>query len=125
MSRILLVDNEPNAIEAVRFCLESASYHIITALDGWQAFEMASGRLPEVVTTDWKMPRVDGLRLCHMPWCPTPDWPTAPKAATPARHPVRFCLSAGKIEPKALYYVLQTRGMTGDEHVSPGESVAD
>lgn len=66
MSRILLVDNEPDVIEALRITLESRGHHTMTALDGWEAFELASGRLPDVVITDWKMPRVDGLGLCRL-----------------------------------------------------------
>lgn len=27
---------------------------------------MASGKLPDLVITDWKMPRTDGLSLCRM-----------------------------------------------------------
>jgi CheY-like chemotaxis protein len=66
MSRILLVDNEPDLVEVLRMCLESEGHHIMTALDGWEAFEMVSGRPPDLVITDWKMPRVDGLALCKL-----------------------------------------------------------
>jgi CheY-like chemotaxis protein len=66
VSRILLVDNEPDAIEALRMCFELTDHHILTALDGWEAFEMASGKLPDLIITDWKMPRIDGLGLCQM-----------------------------------------------------------
>lgn len=66
MSKILLVDNEPDALEALRMTLESQGHHMMTALDGWEAFELVSGRLPDVIITDWKMPRVDGLGLCRL-----------------------------------------------------------
>jgi DNA-binding response OmpR family regulator len=66
MSRILLVDSEPDAIEALRITLESQGHHTMTALDGWEAFELVSGKAPDVVITDWKMPRVDGLGLCRL-----------------------------------------------------------
>jgi CheY-like chemotaxis protein len=66
MSRILLVDNEPDLVEVLRMCLESEGHHIMTALDGFEAFEMVSGRNPDLVITDWKMPRVDGLALCRL-----------------------------------------------------------
>jgi CheY-like chemotaxis protein len=38
----------------------------MTALDGWEAFELVSGRLPDVIITDWKMPWVDGLGLFRL-----------------------------------------------------------
>lgn len=66
MSKILLVDNEPEVIEALRIVLELQGHHMMTALDGWEAFELVSGRLPDVIITDWKMPRVDGLGLCRL-----------------------------------------------------------
>jgi CheY-like chemotaxis protein len=66
MSKILIVDNEPDAIEGLRLTLESEGHHLMTALDGWEAFEFVLGRLPDVVITDWKMPRVDGLGLCRL-----------------------------------------------------------
>ncbi len=52
MSRILLVVKEPHLIEDLLLCLESKGHHIMTALDGLEALEMVSGRLPDVVVTD-------------------------------------------------------------------------
>jgi CheY-like chemotaxis protein len=66
MSKILLVDNEPDVIEALRMALESQGHRMMTALDGWEAFELVSGKLPDVIITDWRMPRVDGLGLCRL-----------------------------------------------------------
>jgi two-component system, OmpR family, response regulator VicR len=65
MSRVLLVDNEPEAIEVMRLVLESDQHHVTAALDGWEAFEQANSREPDMVVTDWHMPRVDGLTFCR------------------------------------------------------------
>ncbi len=46
--------------------LESQGHRMMTALDGWEAFELVSGKLPDVIITDWRMPRVDGLGLCRL-----------------------------------------------------------
>ncbi|MEZ2307215.1 response regulator [Paraburkholderia sp. RCC_158] len=64
MSRILLTGKEPQLIEVLRMCLESEGHHIMTALDGPEALEMVSGRLPDVVITDGKM--LDGPGLCKL-----------------------------------------------------------
>jgi CheY-like chemotaxis protein len=66
MSRILLVDNDPDVIEGLRISLETEGHHLLTALDGWEAFEMVTGKAPDVVITDWNMPRLDGLQLCRL-----------------------------------------------------------
>ncbi|WP_027803249.1 response regulator [Paraburkholderia dilworthii] len=64
MSRILLVSKESNLIEVLRLSLRSEGHHIMTALDGLEAFEMVSGRLPDVVVTDSKI--LDELALCKL-----------------------------------------------------------
>jgi len=64
MSRILLVSKESHLIEVLRGCLKSEGHHIMTALDGLEALEMVSGRLPDVVVTDSKM--LDELALCKL-----------------------------------------------------------
>jgi CheY-like chemotaxis protein len=46
--------------------LESEGHHTMTALDGWEAFELVSGKLPDVTITDWKRPRIDGMGLCRL-----------------------------------------------------------
>lgn len=66
MSKILVVDDEPDAMEALRVILELHGHHLSTALDGWEAFECVSGKTPDVVITDWKMPRLDGLGFCWL-----------------------------------------------------------
>ncbi|MEA3083214.1 MAG: hypothetical protein QOC89_911 [Paraburkholderia sp.] len=38
----------------------------MTALDGWEAFELVSGKLPDVTIMDRKRPRVDGMGLCRL-----------------------------------------------------------
>jgi CheY-like chemotaxis protein len=66
MSRILLVDNEPDLVEGLRVSLQTQGHHLLTALDGWEALELVTGKAPDVVITDWKMPRLDGLQLCRL-----------------------------------------------------------
>jgi CheY-like chemotaxis protein len=50
----------------MRLLLESAKHQVTTALDGLEAFEQATSRPPDIVVTDWHMPRVDGLMFCRM-----------------------------------------------------------
>ncbi|TCF96893.1 response regulator [Paraburkholderia strydomiana] len=46
------IPKEPHLIEDLLLCLESKAHHIMTALDGLEALEMVSGRLPDVVVMD-------------------------------------------------------------------------
>jgi two-component system, NtrC family, response regulator HydG len=62
-AHILVVDDEPSARSGLEKLLLDEGYTIETAEDGVVALEMASERPPDVVVTDLKMPRMDGLEL--------------------------------------------------------------
>ncbi|MGF1464910.1 MAG: sigma-54-dependent transcriptional regulator [Sandaracinaceae bacterium] len=61
--RILVVDDEANAREALAALLSDEGYEIQTAADGAEALGLLEPFDPEVVLTDLKMPKVDGLEL--------------------------------------------------------------
>jgi DNA-binding NtrC family response regulator len=61
--RVLIVDDEQHAKEALEDLLEDEGYTIASANDGQEALEMIESFEPEVVVTDLKMPRMDGLEL--------------------------------------------------------------
>ncbi|MGF6700924.1 DNA-binding response OmpR family regulator [Paraburkholderia sp. MM5496-R1] len=64
MSTILVVDDDPNILTALRFLLEPEGYHVLTAQNGEAALTAAGIESPALVVTDWKMPRLDGVELC-------------------------------------------------------------
>jgi len=61
--RILIVDDEANAREALDELLTEEGYRTETAANGVEALERIQTFDPEVVLTDLKMPRMDGLEL--------------------------------------------------------------
>src|SRR5690606_7212389 len=61
--RILVVDDEANAREALVTLLSDDGYETMAAADGLEALEVMTTFEPEVVLTDLKMPRLDGLGL--------------------------------------------------------------
>jgi two-component system response regulator HydG len=63
--RVLVVDDEESAREGLRKLLRLEGYDVVVAEDGADALERATEQPPEVVVTDLKMPRVDGLELMH------------------------------------------------------------
>jgi len=60
---ILVVDNEKNLLVTFRDVLEDEGYRVETAEDGEQALEKFQRTPFEIVITDLKMPRMDGLDL--------------------------------------------------------------
>ena len=61
--RILIVDDERNALDALDDLLRQEGYRTATARDGLDALAKIASFEPEVVLTDLKMPRMDGLEL--------------------------------------------------------------
>src|SRR5688572_22864223 len=61
--RVLVVDDEANAREALEMLLRDEGYDVESARDGREALDMLERFGPEVVLTDLKMPRLGGLEL--------------------------------------------------------------
>ena len=61
--KILIVDDEANARSALAAILSDQGYRVETAADGLDALERAAGFAPDVVVTDMRMPRLDGIGL--------------------------------------------------------------
>lgn len=59
--RILLVDDDGEIIEAMRFALESRGYTILVARDGNQGLAMAEREDPDLVILDMMMPKRSGF----------------------------------------------------------------
>jgi DNA-binding NtrC family response regulator len=61
--RILIVDDEPNARQALAMLLEEDGYQVKTAADGFKALGVLKGWRCDVLLTDLRMPVMDGLTL--------------------------------------------------------------
>ena len=63
--KILLVDDEPDIIEIIRFNLEQQGYKIFTATDGIKAIKVAKKIMPHLIIMDVMMPNMDGIEACE------------------------------------------------------------
>lgn len=61
--RILLVEDDPDIREAVVSALQAAGHDVVTLADGAAAMERVSAEIFEVVVTDVRLPKVDGLTV--------------------------------------------------------------
>ncbi len=66
MPKILVVDDEPDAIELIKFNLKAAGYEVVTAADGDEALKKARSLLPDLIILDLMLPEVDGLEVCKI-----------------------------------------------------------
>ena len=64
--RILLVDDDPDVIEIIRFNLVQEGYSISTARDGKKALEEADREVPHLIIMDVMMPNMDGIEACEL-----------------------------------------------------------
>jgi two-component system phosphate regulon response regulator PhoB len=63
MARILIVDDEPDIREVIRFALEAAGFETQEAADAGAAYEMIQRDPPDLLLLDWMLPGRSGLDL--------------------------------------------------------------
>ncbi len=64
--KILVVDDEPDAVELIEFNLKAAGYDVVTAADGEEALKKTRSLLPSLIVLDLMLPEVDGLEVCKI-----------------------------------------------------------
>ncbi|MBB6681672.1 response regulator transcription factor [Aequorivita sp. 609] len=62
---ILLVDDEPDILEIVRYNLALEGYKIETAENGVEAIDKAKKVKPQLIIMDVMMPKMDGIEACE------------------------------------------------------------
>jgi len=61
---ILVIDDEKDLIELVRYNLEKDGFDVIAATDGQSGLDVVKKHRPDLVVLDLMMPGVDGLQIC-------------------------------------------------------------
>jgi CheY-like chemotaxis protein len=62
---VLVVDDDPDLVEAVSMKLESEDFQIAKAYDGIQAWEKIKEEKPALVILDVMMPKKNGYQVCE------------------------------------------------------------
>lgn len=60
---VLLCDDEVHILRAAEFKFQRAGFDVRAAADGVEGWEQILARRPDLVITDWQMPRLDGFGL--------------------------------------------------------------
>jgi DNA-binding response OmpR family regulator len=63
--RILIVDDDANLIEGLRWYLEAEGFEILAATDGESAMDVFRKEKPDLVILDIMMPKMDGMKVCE------------------------------------------------------------
>ena len=64
MSKILVVEDEPDMVLGLKDNFEFEGYEVITASDGEAGLEAARQRKPDLVVLDIMLPKLSGLEVC-------------------------------------------------------------
>jgi len=72
MTRILIVDDEPQILRALRINLTARRYEVIAAADGTQALAAVAAEHPDLVVLDLGLPDIDGVEVIRQIRTSTP-----------------------------------------------------
>lgn len=64
--RVLVVDEEPKAANAIKKLLETKNYEVYVASTGEDAIRIARQLHPDAITMELVMPDIDGYQVCMM-----------------------------------------------------------
>jgi DNA-binding response OmpR family regulator len=62
--KILVVDDDPDILDAVAMILESQGYQVVTARDGIEGLATLKAENPDLMILDLMMPKMDGFAVC-------------------------------------------------------------
>ncbi len=62
--KMLVVDNDPDILDAVAMILESQGYEVVTARDGVEGLANLKAEHPDLMILDLLMPKMDGFAVC-------------------------------------------------------------
>jgi two-component system KDP operon response regulator KdpE len=74
MTRVLVIDDEPQILRALRINLSVRGYDVITAASGAGALRAAAEKTPDVIILDLGLPDMDGVEVLAglRGWCVAP-----------------------------------------------------
>jgi two-component system alkaline phosphatase synthesis response regulator PhoP len=67
--KILIVDDEMDLVETVRFPLEVEGYHVLVSYNGEDALNQARKENPDLILLDLMLPKLDGYEVCRRLKC--------------------------------------------------------
>ena len=66
MKKILIVDDEQDIVESLKFVLESSDYACYCAYNGEDGLKMAKEIVPDLIILDVMMPKINGYKISRL-----------------------------------------------------------
>ena len=64
--RVLIVDDEPDIVESIKFNLELENIECIEAFDGEEALSKARNENPDLIILDIMLPKINGYKVARL-----------------------------------------------------------
>jgi two-component system alkaline phosphatase synthesis response regulator PhoP len=64
--KILIVDDEPDILDFLKYNLVKEGYEVFTASNGEEGIKIAEKEVPHLIILDIMMPKMDGVEVCRM-----------------------------------------------------------
>ena len=64
--RILIVDDQKDIVELIRFKLENEGFECLVAFDGEEGLQKAKKENPDLILMDIMMPKINGYQVCRL-----------------------------------------------------------
>jgi len=64
--KVLIVEDDRNLLEVLKYNLAKEGYSVVTATDGVQALDVARIEKPDLIILDIMLPRLDGFEVCRI-----------------------------------------------------------
>jgi DNA-binding response OmpR family regulator len=65
-AKILVVDDEADLVETIRFSLELEGYNVLVASNGEEGLNLARQEKPDLILLDLMLPKLDGYKVCRL-----------------------------------------------------------
>lgn len=65
-NKILVVEDDPNILEALKYYLTKEGYDTLTSIDGAQAMAVARAGKPDLIILDIMLPEMSGFEVCRI-----------------------------------------------------------
>ena len=66
MKNILIVDDEQDIVESLKFVLETAGFNCYTTFDGEEGLRLAKEIIPDLIILDVMMPKINGYKISRL-----------------------------------------------------------
>lgn len=66
VKKVLIVDDEQDIVETLKFLLETEGIECLTAFDGEDALNKAKNEYPDLIILDVMLPKINGYKVCRL-----------------------------------------------------------